>query len=177
MSNTIKLSFKGEDDLGKKLTALVDLDDHIEREAAYEICEVMRNTAVQRITDQGAVDTGLLRNSLMADDGFNSFTERPESGVVSAGIRTDVNHAIFIEYGTGPKGDPAIPHTSKRIWFQQNPDYDALYPEGDPQGRDKAWIPRYPQAPRPFMRPALYDNRKVFNKILTDTVVKVFEEA
>ena len=111
----------------------------------------------------------------MADDGYNSFTERPESGVVSAGIRTDVNHAIFIEYGTGPKGDPAIPHTSKRIWFQQNPEYDALYPDDDP--RSQAWIPRFPQAPRPFMRPALYDNRKVFNKILTDTVVKVFEEA
>lgn len=175
MTGTIKLTYKGAEELERKLTSLVDLDDHIEREAADQICEVMRNTAVERLTDQGAVDTGLLRNSLMADDGYNSFTERPASGVVSAGIRTDVNHAIFIEYGTGPKGDPAIPHTSKRIWFQQNPEYDALYPDDDP--RSQAWIPRFPQAPRPFMRPALYDNRKVFNKILTDTVVKVFEEA
>lgn len=174
MSNTIKLAVKNGDDLGKKLTSLVDIADYIEDEVAGQICEAMRNTAVNKITDQGAVDTGALRQSIIT---AQDIIEREGEDVVSAGIKTDIPYAIFIEYGTGPKGDPAIPHTSKRIWFQQNPDYDALYPEGDPQGRDKAWIPRYPQKPRPFMRPALYDNTKVFKALISGAVTNIFEEA
>ena len=31
-------------------------------------------------------------------------------------IETNVEYAIFVEFGTGKLGDPAVPHTSKDHW-------------------------------------------------------------
>lgn len=149
------------EDVQRKLRSMVDLDGIIERRCADRIQEQMRTAAAQKLTNQ-AVDTGLLRNSIETDDGYNSFVEHPEEGV-SVGIRTGVSYALFIEYGTGPKGDPEIPHTSKSSW---------VYPTGDPEGPFKVAVS---QPARPFMRPALYDNRKAFLKIIKDGIKEEFE--
>lgn len=150
------------EDVQRKLRSMVDLDGIIERRCADRIQEQMRTTAAQKLTDQKAVDTGVLRASIETDDGYNSFVEHPEEGV-SVGIRTDVSYALFIEYGTGPKGDPEIPHTSKSSW---------VYPTGDPEGPFKVAMS---QPARPFMRPALYDNRKAFVKIIKEGIKEEFE--
>lgn len=150
------------EDVQRKLRSMVDLDGIIERRCADRIQEVMREEAVKNLTESKAVDTGALRASIETDDGYNSFVEHPEEGV-SVGIRTDVSYALFIEYGTGPKGDPEIPHTSKSSW---------VYPTGDPEGPFKVAVS---QPARPFMRPALYDNRKAFLKIIKDGIKEEFE--
>lgn len=150
------------EDVQRKLRSMVDLDGIIERRCADRIQEQMRTTAAQKLTDQKAVDTGLLHNSIETDDSYNSFVEHPEEGV-SVGICTDVSYALFIEYGTGPKGDPEIPHTSKSSW---------VYPTGDPEGPFKVAVS---QPARPFMRPALYDNRKAFVKIIKEGIKEEFE--
>lgn len=150
------------EDVQRKLRSMVDLDGIIERRCADRIQEQMRTTAAQKLTDKKAVDPGLLRNSIETDDGYNSFVEHPEEGV-SVGIRTDVSYALFIEYGTGPKGDPEIPHTSKSSW---------VYPTGDPKHPFKVAVS---QPARPFMRPALYDNRRTFVKIIKDGIKEEFE--
>lgn len=31
-------------------------------------------------------------------------------------VETNVEYAIFVEFGTGKLGDPAVPHTSKDSW-------------------------------------------------------------
>lgn len=173
MTGTIKLTYKGAEDLERKLTTLFDLDDRIEEDIGWAVSEAMRKNAVTLLTDQVAKDTGQLAQSIQTTDA--EFVEREGTASISMGIVTRVPYAIFIEYGTGPKGDPAIPHTSKRIWFQQNPEYDALYPDDDP--RSQAWIPRFPQAPRKFMRPALYDNVEAYKAILSKGITDIFEEA
>lgn len=145
------------EDVQRKLRSMVDLDGIIERRCADRIQEVMRRDAVKKLIESKAVDTGLLRNSIETDDGYNSFVEHPEEGV-SVGIRTDVSYALFIEYGTGPKGDPEIPHTSKSSW---------VYPTGDPKHPFKVAVS---QPARPFMRPALYDNRRAFVKIIKEGI-------
>lgn len=150
------------EDVQRKLRSMVDLDGIIERRCADRIQEVMREDAVKNLTESKAVDTGVLRASIETDDGYNSFVEHPEEGV-SVGIRTDVSYALFIEYGTGPKGDPEIPHTSKSSW---------VYPTGDPEGPFKVAVS---QPARPFMRPALYDNRKAFLKIIKEGIKEEFE--
>lgn len=150
------------EDVQRKLRSMVDLDGIIERRCADRIQEVMREDAVKNLTESKAVDTGVLRASIETDDGYNSFVEHPEEGV-SVGIRTDVSYALFIEYGTGPKGDPEIPHTSKSSW---------VYPTGDPEGPFRVAVS---QPARPFMRPALYDNRKAFLKIIKDGIKEEFE--
>lgn len=162
----------GLKDVQRTLQSLADIEDTF-LDHADEICEVMREDALSAIQENKAVDTGELRNSVKTKDA--DFTEKGQ-GTVSIGIHTKAKHAIFIEYGTGPLGDPAIPHTSKKIWFQHNPDYNPLYGSGDAYGRDREWIPRYPQRPRPFMRPALYENREVFKAMMEGYIKEVFDE-
>lgn len=150
------------DDVKRTIRSLADLDGIIERRCADKIQQVMREDAVKKLTESKVVDTGLLRNSVETDDGYNGFIEHPGEGV-SVGIRTDVSYALFIEYGTGPKGDPEIPHTSKTSW---------VYPTGDPKQPFRVAVS---QPARPFMRPALYSNRGAFAKIIRDGIKEEFE--
>lgn len=156
----MKFEMQGADEISKKLRALTDLADHIENETAGTIADIMRKTATERLEGLEAVDTGLLWNSIMAIT--SGFTERPDETTVSAGIQTEVPYAMFIEYGTGPLGDPEVPHTSKMKW---------VYPT------DKGFKTAHSQPARPFMRPALYDNRKAFLEAVEKTIDKVYREA
>lgn len=52
------------------------------------------------------VDTGNLRNKIISQQA--KFMEWV--------VETNVEYAIFVEFGTGRKGDPAVPHTSKESW-------------------------------------------------------------
>lgn len=164
--------FKGYDGIRSQFRSLYDLADRIEIDAAPQICQLMRETAVTKLTQSGAVDTGNLRNSIETRE--CEFVMRKGESIVECGISTNVHYAPFIEYGTGPLGDPAVPHTNKRIWFQYNPSYNPLFGAGDAEHRDQMFIPRFPQRPRPFMRPALYDNVDAFKAILAGTVQEVW---
>lgn len=88
------------------------------------------------------VDTGRLRSSL------STQTETTETGA-AAFVGTNVEYAPYVEYGTGQKGDPSVPH---RL--------------------DWAGMP-----PQPFLRPALELNRDNGNieKVFSEEVRKVFE--
>lgn len=132
--------------------------DRIEQEAAPQICEVMRAYAVKKITRQGAVDTGNLRNSV---ESAQDIIIRNGETSVTMGIDCTAEYGLFIEYGTGQLGDPEIPHTSREKWVYQRPDGE--------------FRTGYPQHPRPFMRPALYDNVELFKDILQGTITEVFE--
>ena len=147
------------DSLDDKLERFEDMADLIESERAGMVCEVMRTVAVNLITDQHAVDTGRLRSSVGADN--NEIIVRGSKTSVTMGIDCPVEYGIFIEYGTGPKGDPAIPHTSKEKWAYM--------------GEDGKVHMGFPQYPRPFMRPALYNNIDVYKDILEGVVTEVFE--
>lgn len=170
------------DSLDDKLGRFEDMADLIESERAGMVCEVMRTVAVNLITDQHAVDTGRLRASVGADN--NEIIVRGSKTSVTMGIDCPVEYGIFIEYGTGPKGDPAIPHTSKEKWYQHNPDYQGEPGKNnDPRNVEAfgqtftipEFIVRYAQHPRPFMRPALYNNIDVYKDILEGVVTEVFE--
>ena len=140
--------------------------DVIEGDAAPQICEVMRAYAVKKITTLRAVDTGALRNSVgTAED----IIVRNGQASVSIGIETAQSYAKFIEFGTGILGDPEVEHVQKEKWVAPNPKYSG--PEGD----EPRFIMRYAQHPRPFMRPALYDNRKTFQRIIKRTIKEVYE--
>lgn len=147
------------DKLDDKLDYCEHLADIIESERAGMVCEVMRTMAVNYITDQHAVDTGRLRASVGSDN--NEVVVRNSRTMVTMGIDCPVEYGIFIEYGTGPKGDKDIPHTTKEKWTYM--------------GEDGKYHTAYPQNPRPFMRPALYNNIKTYKEILKGTIMDVFE--
>lgn len=76
------------------------------------------------------VSSGALRNSI--------HTEKVAPLTVSVG--TNLEYAVPVEYGTGTKGDPAVPHTQKEFWRWQ-----------DAEGN---WHTSHGQAAQPFLRPA-----------------------
>ncbi len=58
----------------------------------------------------------------------------------TAEVYTNCDHAIFNEYGTGTKGDPEVPHTTKESWTYM--------------GTDGQFHTTHGMEPRPFMRTA-----------------------
>jgi hypothetical protein len=69
--------------------------------------------AVKLLTPVGAPEwggTGNLRNKI--------FLDHPKS--MEWHVTTNVEYAVYVEYGTGKLGDPAVPHTSKDHWTYYN---------------------------------------------------------
>lgn len=81
------------------------------------------------------VDTGNLRDSI--------HTEAQGDDTVAIG--TNADYAPYVEYGTGPKGDPSVPHTTKEYWHYQ-----------DAEGN---WRTSHGQPPQPFMRTAFAEGK------------------
>ena len=52
------------------------------------------------------VDTGNLRDKIIWN----------HAKMMEYAIETNVEYAVFVEFGTGKLGDPAVPHTSKDHW-------------------------------------------------------------
>ena len=59
--------------------------------------------AVKELTPE---DTGNLRNKIIVDHKHNMVYT----------VETNVEYAMYVEYGTGLLGDPSVPHTSKEYW-------------------------------------------------------------
>lgn len=75
----------------------------------------------------------------------NSIVVKAADGT-SVLIGPTAEHGIYVEYGTGSKGDPSKPHTSKTGWVYFNEHTQSfVYTTG--------------QAPQPFLVPALYSKK------------------
>ncbi len=89
--------------LQRKLDAIKNLErDPRVNQALGRGAKLMQG-AVKLLTP---VDTGNLRNKIFAE----------EEKFMQWGVETNVEYAIFVEFGTGKLGDPAVPHTSKESW-------------------------------------------------------------
>ena len=172
------------DRLDEKLSMLEGMSDIIEESVAPQICEIMRNYAVGRL-DAVVYDsnpnpvTGNLRNSVETSE---DIIIREGKTSVIMGIQTSADYAKYIEFGTGTKGSAdynghtseGVTFSSKDRWFQHNPDYNGDFGENnDPEHRE--WIMRFAQNPRPFMRPALYDNVGLFADVISGEIKGVFD--
>lgn len=157
--------FEGYAELRAKLLKLQEIADTIEEKAAPRASQEMRTTAVMKLhEDSGlvpkpAIDTGNLVSSVESKD--SEFVIRKTSTIVEFGIQTGVEYAPFIEYGTGPLGDPEVAHTDRTRWFYRDAHGQAHMARSQPA--------------RPFMRPALYENRMLIRDIIEETVTEVFE--
>lgn len=124
MSN---VSIQGIRELISKLENMkgAQADEMLER-GLLKAGNKVRNRAVMLCP----VATGGLRNSIRV--------AKIAPKTVSVG--TNMEYAIFVEFGTGTKGDPSISHTSKKVWRYQD--------------EDGVWHTCHGTAAQPFLRPA-----------------------
>ena len=143
----MQVEIKGLSSLLKKLDKLGANLEIAMRDAMLEGGLVFESAAKENCP---VGETGNLRERIT--------TQAIDNNTVSIG--TNVDYAIPVEYGTGPKGDPEVPHTSKKYWRFKAP--------------DGHWVTSHGQAPQPFMRPAFRQHKdkalEVIRKSLQDTI-------
>ena len=98
------------------------------------------------------VDTGNLRDSI--------HTEAKSNDQVVTG--TSVKYGPDVGFGTGPKGDPSVPHTTKKYWRYQ-----------DAEGN---WHTSHGQPPQPFMRTAFAEGKDKAVDAVKDSIREDVEE-
>jgi HK97 gp10 family phage protein len=103
MDMRINFRVEGLSDLTKKLAALknIEKDPRIDKALGRGAARVQ--AAVKMLTP---VDTGNLRNKIVLN----------HEKMMEYAVTTNVEYAVYVEYGTGRLGDPTVPHTSKESW-------------------------------------------------------------
>jgi HK97 gp10 family phage protein len=127
----VEVKVEGLDRLLKKLDKLGGSIEQSTQKALLKGGAMFESDAKERCP----VDTGELRESI--------HTEAKDAQTVTVG--TSCEHGVYVEYGTGPKGDPSVPHTTKKSWRYK--------------GKDGSWHTSHGQPPQPFMRTAFSKNK------------------
>lgn len=133
----VNISIEGVDGVVNNLNGLVSGGKL--KNALSKAGEIVRADAASNCP----VDSGRLSQSI---------TSQVEGD--SAVIGTNVEYGIFVEFGTGSKGNPSVSHTTKKSW---------TYYSG---GR---FYTTSGQSPQPFLVPALKNN--------VSQIIQAFKEA
>lgn len=99
----VNFSVQGLQELHRRLQTIQNLERDPRVNAALGRGAKKIQAQVKHLTP---VDTGNLKNKIIAEQ--TKFMEWV--------IATNVEYAVFVEFGTGKLGDPAVPHTSKDSW-------------------------------------------------------------
>lgn len=107
MDIRINFHVDGLSDVLRKLEALkgIEKDPRIDKALGRGAARIQ--AAVKLLTP---FDTGNLRNKIMV----------VHEKMMEYAVSTNVEYAVFVEYGTGKLGDPSVPHTSKDHWTYYN---------------------------------------------------------
>lgn len=131
----------------QKMRAMRSDSDAVLRRGLLKAGEKVRGNAVLLCP----VDTGELRNSIKVQP----------TAPLTVSVGTNKEYAIFVEFGTGTMGDPAVQHTSKQSWRWQ-----------DEQGN---WHTSHGSPAQPFLRPALKENEVI--QIVAEEVRRAIDDA
>ncbi len=144
-----KFSVSGLDSLINSLSAVCTNVNKVVEEGLLKGAMLIQNSAKYHCP----VDTGALRNSIVITPIESGFD-----------IGSILEYAEAVEYGTGSLGDPSVSHTTKEKWVYYNP-------------LTKEYKTAYPQKPRPFMYPALQENKLNVEICVKESIVKRLKEA
>lgn len=131
----------------QKMKAMRSDSDAVLRRGLLKAGEKVRGNVVLLCP----VDTGELRNSIKVQS----------TAPLTVSVGTNKEHAVFVEFGTGTQGDPAVQHTSKQSWRWQ-----------DEQGN---WHTSHGSPAQPFLRPALKENE--VTQIVAQEVRRAIDDA
>ncbi len=103
MDLKINCRVEGLDGILKKFAALKNIDKDPRIDKALGRGGARIQAAVKMLTP---VDTGNLVNKIVLN----------HEKMMEYAVTTNVEYAVYVEYGTGKLGDPTVPHTSKDSW-------------------------------------------------------------
>lgn len=85
-------------------------------------------------------------------------------------VGTNVEYGVYLEFGTGLRGDPSVPHTTRAKWTYTHPRYTKL--------RGKTVMRTvYGMAPRPFLLPAFNQYKDRIAPAIKVNLTKALREA
>ncbi len=140
--------------LGKSIDAIADNSLH---KSAY-ILKREIETNIQSVTASyggrtyKAVDTGALLRSIHVE----------KLGLCHYAIGTAIEHAPYVEFGTGSAGDPAVAHNTSDICARKNRKNADAPPK---------LVHFAPQPPRPYMRPAFASKSDVVTMNMSRAII------
>lgn len=144
--------------LAKIVNNLRTLGNNVEQivDKSLEESSVMLEGKVKdKITAVGAVDTGAMRED----------TKAKKLGICRYAVVCPKAYAVFIEYGVGSLGDPAVAHNVSDITARID------------KVTGKAKLVHFaPRAPRPFMRPAFAENRDVIMQNTRRAIIEAYDK-
>lgn len=117
-------------------------------ESLRKSAEKIVSDAKKKVVELDAYDTGNLRNNII------EMHPRLCQWIVTAAT----DYAIYVEFGTGSAGDPAVPHTTRPKWVY----FSKI---------DGGFRTAYPQPARPFMRTTFAENKAVVVENLKSDII------
>lgn len=165
----MKIEVKGLDRLIKgfetagnaqKVNAVVDkalekVAVKIEAQAKTNLTESVYSTP-----ESGYVRTGNLRGEAL------TTVKIPKGWAVV----DSMEYAAYVEFGTGLRGDPSVPHTKRAKWTYRHPRYTNM--KGKSVTRDVTGM-----APRPFLLPAFNKYKDKIPNLIQINLSKALREA
>ena len=147
----INFGVLGLDEVQKKLDAIKNLENDPRVDKAVGKGAARMQAAVKMLTP---VDTGNLRNKI--------FIDRKKKNEWA--VETNVEYAMFVEFGTGRLGDPSVPHTSKESWVYYNE-------------RLKKFITSHGQKPAAMFRKGFKNSHAAVYKIVKKEIEEIIKNA
>lgn len=151
MDIKINCRVTGIDEFVRKLEALKDIEKDPRIDKALGRGAARIQAAVKMLTP---VDSGNLVNKIFFQHSAPSQWE----------VSTNVEYAVYVEYGTGMLGDPAVPHTEKESWV--------YYSE-----KLKHFVTTHGQPPKHMFTKGFSQAHKTAFEIVRKEVVEVIKNA
>lgn len=133
----------GTEQLLRKLQRLTTETDGIIETGMGKGAKLMQGSIKKNVP----VDTGALRNGISVE----------KIDRCKYAVGTNLDYAIFVEFGTGPKGDPKVPHTTKKHWTYF---------------KDGRFYTSHGQNPSHFMQDGFFETKDAVVEIVADEIRK-----
>ena len=149
-----------------KLTSMAEIEDEM-FQSVDQCGEFVRDDARLRVP----VDTGDLRKSI-------DHTTRKENGEIVSEIHTNSDHAVYVEFGTGPVGAANHDVTSPEVSVMYSQEkWKGVIP-GLVTDTDKGIRYIAGQPAQPYLYPAIRDNEdQIIDKLKADALKAIEEKA